>query len=319
MAESELRLDSALAIKQGGAVHGPAVVPGKPDESPLLLAITYKDDDLKMPPKPGPLKPEVVADFRRWIERGAIWPDEGTKTETAKRFDLTARKANLPWLWSKPLRPAVPDVKKSGWVRNEIDSYIAAELEKHGLSPAPDTDELTWLRRATVILTGLPPTIAEIESFQKDQSPNRREAVVDRLLASPAYGERQARHWMDLVRYAESRGHEGDYTIANAWRYRDYLIQAFNDDVPYDQFVREHLAGDLVEQPRYETKTGANLSLLGTGWAFLGEEVHSPVDIRQDETDRLDNKIDVLGKTFLGLTIACARCHDHKFDAISQK
>lgn len=319
IAESELRLDSASAIKQGGAVHGPAIVPGKPDESPLFQAITYKIEDLKMPPKPGPLKPEVVANFRRWIERGAIWPDEGTKTEINKRFDLAARKANLPWLWSKPVKPGVPNVKNTDWVRSEIDSFLLAELEKKDIKPAPDADELAWLRRATVILTGLPPTIAEIESFQNDQSAGRRSAVIDRLLASPAFGERQARHWMDLVRYAESRGHEGDYTIANAWRYRDYLIQAFNDDVPYDQFVREHLAGDLLEHPRYEAKTGANLSLLGTGWAFLGEEVHSPVDIRQDETDRLDNKIDVLGKTFLGLTIACARCHDHKFDAISQK
>ncbi len=319
IAESELRLDSASALKQGGALHGPAVVPGKPDESPLFQAINYKTEDLKMPPKPGPLKPEVVADFRRWIEHGAVWPEDGSKSETTKRFDLATRKANLPWLWSKPLKPGVPKLNSNDSVRNEIDSFLLAELEKNHIRPAPDTDELAWLRRASIVLTGLPPTVSEIESFQKDQSPDRRSAVIDRLLASPAYGERQTRHWMDLVRYAESRGHEGDYNIANAWRYRDYLIQAFNDDVPYDQFVREHLAGDLLEQPRYDPKSGANLSLPGTGWAFLGEEVHSPVDIRQDETDRLDNKIDVLGKTFLGLTIACARCHDHKFDAISQK
>jgi hypothetical protein len=283
-----------------------------------LTAITYKDDDLKMPPKPGPLAAGVVADFRRWIERGAVWPEETGKTETAKRFDLAARKANLPWLWASPVKPPVPSVKNSGWPRNEIDHFLLSAIEKKNLKPAADAADLAWLRRATMILTGLPPTIAEIEAYQKDTS-DRRETVVDRLLASPAYGERQARRWMDLVRYAESRGHEGDYNIANAWRYRDYLIQAFNEDVPYDQFVREHLAGDLLEQPRMDDKTGANQSLLGTGWAFLGEEVHSPVDIRQDETDRLDNKIDVLGKTFLGLTIACARCHDHKFDAISQK
>lgn len=319
ISESDLRTDSAAGLKQGGAVHGPAIVPGKPDESPLFQAITYKVEDLKMPPKPGPLKPEVVADFRRWIERGAVWPEESQKVDSIKRFDMADRKSKLPWLWKSPVKPEMPSVKKTDWATSEVDKFLLAGIEKAGLKPAPDTDEITWLRRVNFVITGLPPTTAEVAAFTAGHSPNKREVVVDRLLANPAYGERWARHWMDLVRYAESRGHEGDYNIANAWRYRDYLIQAFNDDVPYDQFVREHLAGDLVDQPRYDKKTGANLSVLGTGWPFLGEEVHSPVDIRQDETDRLDNKIDVLGKTFLGLTIACARCHDHKFDAISQK
>lgn len=319
VAESDLRLDSSAALKQGGAVYGPAVLAGKPDESPLFQAITYKDEDLQMPPKPGPLKPEVVADFRRWIERGAVWPVESGAAQTVKKFDLTERKANLPWLWSVPQKPDLPQVRAKDWPVNEIDKFLLNALENKGMKPADEASDLAWLRRATLILTGLPPTLAEVEAYQNDKSPLRREKRIDQLLASPAYGEQQARHWMDLVRYAESRGHEGDYTIANAWRYRDYLIQAFNDDVPYDQFVREHLAGDLLDQPRFDAKTGANLSVLGTGWPFLGEEVHSPVDIRQDETDRLDNKIDVLGKTFLGLTIACARCHDHKFDAISQK
>jgi len=319
IAESDLRLDSAAALKTGGAVHGPAVVPGKPDESPLYKAITYKIDDLKMPPKPGPLGPEVVADFRRWIERGAAWPAESKSADAAKKFDLADRKTRLPWIWQPPAPQPVPATRQADWVRNPVDAFILQQLEKAGLKPAADTDEITWLRRATLVLTGLPPTTAEVDAFVADQSPQKREKALDRLLASPAYGERWARHWMDLVRYAESRGHEGDYTIANAWRYRDYLIQAFNDDLPYDQFVREHLAGDLLDQPRVDPKTGANLSIQATAWPFLGEEVHSPVDIRADETDRMDNKIDVFGKTFLGLTIACARCHDHKFDAISQK
>ncbi len=319
VAESDLRLDSLAALKQGGAVYGPAVVPGKPEESPLLLAITYQDPDLKMPPKPGPLNDQVVSDFRQWIQRGAIWPESDASGQTVKRFDLAERKSLIPWLWKTPVRPQIPAVHASDWSANEIDRFVLQKLEEKGLKPASETDDLAWLRRVALILTGLPPTLEEISDYQSDLSPNRREKMIDRYLASSAYGERQARHWMDLVRYAESRGHEGDYTIANAWRYRDYLIQAFNDDVPYDQFVREQLAGDLLDQPRFDRKTGANLSVMGTGWPFLGEEVHSPVDIRQDETDRLDNKIDVLGKTFLGLTIACARCHDHKFDAISQK
>ncbi len=319
VAESDLRLDSAAALKAGGAVFGPAVVPGKPDESPLLKAIEYKDDDLKMPPKPGPLAAGVVADFRRWIERGAIWPADATAGDAVKRFDIATRKAQLPWLWKGPSKPAVPGVKQAEWPRGEIDRFLLAGMEAAGIGPAGDIGDVAWLRRASFVLTGLPPTVAEIDAFLADTAADKSARAVDRLMASPAYGERWARHWMDLVRYAESRGHEGDYTIANAWRYRDYLIRAFNADVPYDQFVREHLAGDLLDQPRLDPKTGANESVLATGWPFLGEEVHSPVDIRQDETDRIDNKIDVLGKTFLGLTIACARCHDHKFDAISQK
>ncbi len=319
VAESDLRVDSEAALKAGGAVHGPAIVPGKPDESPLFKAIEYKEEDLKMPPKPGPLSAETVADFRRWIERGAVWPADPSASGSVKRFDLATRKAQLPWLWTTPEKPAIPTVKNADWPRGDIDRFLLARLEGAGIAAVADADEVTWLRRASFVVTGLPPTIAEVDAFVADASADKRARAVDRLLASPAYGERWARHWMDLVRYAESRGHEGDYTIANAWRYRDYLIRAFNADVPYDQFVREHLAGDLLEQPRLDPKTGANESLLATGWPFLGEEVHSPVDIRQDETDRIDNKIDVLGKTFLGLTIACARCHDHKFDAISQK
>ncbi len=168
-------------------------------------------------------------------------------------------------------------------------------------------------------MTGLPPSIADIEAFLSDRSENARERVVDRLLASPRFGERWARHWMDLVRYAESRGHEGDYVIPNAYEYRDYLIRALNGDIRYDQLIREHVAGDLLSHPRKNPVEGFNESVIATGWAFLGEEIHAPVDTRQDECDRIDNRIDVFSKTFLGLTVSCARCHDHKFDAISQK
>jgi hypothetical protein len=168
------------------------------------------------------------------------------------------------------------------------------------------------------VVTGLPPSPDAMAAFLADESPTRRGNALDRMLASPGFGERWARHWLDLVRYAETRGHEDDYRIANAWHYRDYLVRAFNADVPYDRIVAEHVAGDLLE-PRTQPGNGANESVLATGWAFLGEEVHSPVDIRQDECDRMDNKLDVLTKTFLGLTVACARCHDHKFDPIRQR
>jgi len=237
----------------------------------------------------------------------------------ASDFDLEQRKARLAWIWIPPAREPTPPVARSDWPFTDVDRFVLARLEAAGLTPAAPADERTWLRRVHSALTGLPPSREAVQSFVEDTSPGKRERVVDQLLASPHYGERWARHWMDLVRYAETRGHEHDHPIANAWQYRDYLIRAFNLDLPYNQLVREHVAGDLVTPPRLDPKTGANESVLGTGWAFLGEEIHSPVDIRQDECERIDNKVDVFSKTFLGLTVSCARCHDHKFDALQTR
>ncbi|MEY3275764.1 MAG: hypothetical protein RL153_1030 [Verrucomicrobiota bacterium] len=219
-----------------------------------------------------------------------------------------------PWLWKAPARQSVPEAPGS----TDLDRFIHRRLEQEGVRPAPAADDRTWMRRASFVVTGLPPSPDAMAAFLADESPTRRGNALDRMLASPGFGERWARHWLDLVRYAETRGHEDDYRIANAWHYRDYLVRAFNADVPYDRIVAEHVAGDLLE-PRTQPGNGANESVLATGWAFLGEEVHSPVDIRQDECDRMDNKLDVLTKTFLGLTVACARCHDHKFDPIRQR
>ena len=232
-----------------------------------------------------------------------------------EEFNLEARKQRQPWLWQKPQRQVVPTVSAAPGA-GEVDRFLLAKLLAKGIRPAPAADDLTWLRRAHFAITGLPPRREELQAFLADTDSRRRERVVDSLLASPHFGERWARHWMDLMRYAESRGHEGDYIIANAWHYRDYLIRAFNADVPYDQFLLEHLAGDLLPHPRLRPGTDINESVVGTGWAFLGEENHSPVDIRQDECERIDNKVDVFSKTFLGLTVSCARCHDHKFDPI---
>jgi hypothetical protein len=234
----------------------------------------------------------------------------------AESFDLAERKERLPWIWQVPSRQPVPTPASTA-ATTDVDRFLRARLEAAGIAPAPPTDDRTWLRRVHFALIGLPPSPETVRAFLNDTSPAKRERIVDVLLQSPHFGERWARHWMDLVRYAESRGHESDFLIPNAWQYRDYLIRALNDDVPYDRFVAEHVAGDILP-PRLNPASGANESVLGTGWAFLGEEVHSPVDIRQDECERIDNKVDVLSKTFLGLTVACARCHDHKFDAISQ-
>ncbi len=314
-----LTLDSRAAILKGGDT-GPAIAPGDPEKSLLIKAVRYKDPDLRMPPKSRLADSEIAA-LTTWVKAGAPWPeDRGPKAAAGKRgFDLEKRKQSH-WAW-QPIRPpqAPPAVRDADWPRCAVDRFILAGLEAKGLRPAPEADRRTLIRRVSFDLTGLPPTPAEVEAFVNDTSPEAFAKVVDRLLASPAFGERWGRHWLDLVRYAESRGHEFDYPVPNAYQYRDYIIRAVSADVPYDQFVREHIAGDLLPQPRLHPREGFNESILGTGFWFLNEELHSPVDTRQDKADRFDNRIDVLTKTFLGLTVSCARCHDHKFDAISQK
>jgi cytochrome c553 len=311
-----LRLDSRAAILAGGD-SGPAVVPGKVNEGLLLDAVAY-GDLFQMPPS-GKLPDADLETLRQWVALGAPWPAEDAKAAGPKAsvFDLAERAKH--WAFQGLVAHDPPIVKDTSWSVSPIDHFILARLEAAGLSPALSADRATLLRRLSFDLVGLPPTPAEVQAFQADDSPQAIERVVDLLLASPHYGERWARHWLDLVRYAESRGHEFDYPIPNAYQYRDYVIRAFNRDLPYNQFVTEQVAGDLLEHPRLNPERGFNESILGTGFWFLGEEVHSPVDIRSDETDRNDNKIDVFSKTFLGLTVACARCHDHKFDAISTK
>jgi hypothetical protein len=313
-----LFLDTRSGLLKGGD-GGPVVVPGEPQKSRLVEAIRYKNVDLQMPPK-GILPEAVIADLTAWIKMGAPWPpEEGLKAAAGVgAFDLEGRR-RTHWAW-QPVRPQQPPpIKNKAWPRGPEDAFILAKLEERGLVPAPPADKRTLLRRVYFDLVGLPPTPAEVNDFLQDTSADAFEKVVDRLLASPHFGERWARHWLDLVRYAETRGHEYDYPIPNAHQYRDYVIRAFNEDVPYNHFVMEHVAGDLLEKPRLHATQGYNESILGTGFWLLGEELHSPVDTRQDQADRFDNRIDVLTKTFLGLTVACARCHDHKFDAISTK
>ncbi len=313
-----LRLDRRDGLLKGGDL-GAAVVPGKPEESILFSAITHRDADLKMPLEKPKLDDKVIDDFREWIANGAAWPEEETTEAKSESFDLASRKRELPWIWETPTKNPRPTVRQADWPRAASDSFLLSRLELAGLAPAPDAPPHIWLRRVHFALVGLPPTPTELADFLRDPSLAARERVVDRLLDSPRFGERWARHWLDLVRYAESRGHESDFIIPNAYEYRDYIVRALNADLPYDEFVREHLAGDLLPLPRRNPTTGANESIIATGWAFLGEEIHAPVDTRLDETERIDNRIDVLSKTFLGLTVSCARCHDHKFDAISQR
>jgi hypothetical protein len=313
--EGGLRLDSRAAALMGGD-GGAVIEPGKPDDSQFVEAIRYTGD-LKMPPKAKLADAEIAA-LTEWVKRGAPWPADKTGPKKVEEFDLAARKAKQ-WVF-QPVKVAhVPAVANAAWPRNEIDKFILSKLEGARLTPAAPADKRTLLRRVTFDLVGLPPTPAEIDAFLADESPQAFERVIDRLLDSPHYGERWARHWLDLVRYAETCGHEFDFELPNAFEYRDYVIRAFNADVPYNQFVIEQVAGDLLLEPRRHPTERFNESVIGTGFWYLGEATHSPVDIRADEATRADNQIEVFGKTFLAQTLSCARCHDHKFDAISTK
>jgi cytochrome c553 len=312
-----LHLDSREGALKGGET-GPALEPGAPDKSRMIEAVGYKNVDLQMPPK-DKLSDQQIADLTAWVKMGAPWGKESVATTApiAKldAFDLQKRKA-AHWAW-QPVQPQTPpSVKDTAWSHGPIDRFILAKLEEQNIHPAAPADRRTLLRRIYFDLIGLPPKPQEVDDFVNDPAPNATEKVVDRLLASPRFGERWGRHWLDLIRFSETMGHEFDFPIPNAWRYRDYVIRAFNDDVPYNQFVSEHVAGDLLDKPR-RRDNGDNESILATGFWFFGEDVQAPVDVRQHQADLMDNRIDVFGKTFAGLTIACARCHDHKFDAIA--
>ncbi len=277
-------------------------------------------------PKDRPQLPAaVIADFVRWIDLGAADPRDGPPAESPAALTghagwAATLKARKDWWSFQPVQnPPVPKVNDAAWSDHPVDRFLLAKMEERGLRPATEASRESLLRRVTFALTGLPPAPEEIEGFLGDLSPDAYERQVDRLLASPRVGERWARHWMDLVRYCESHGSQGDPELPMAWRYRDYLIRAFNDDVPYDQFVREHIAGDLLPNPRLNRAEGLNESRLGPAHLRMVEFGYIPVDALDDQVKVVDNQIDVFAKTFLGLTVSCARCHDHKFDPISQK
>ena len=312
--KGDLMLDHRAGVFKGGDT-GPAIVSGKPEQSLLIEAIEYDNVDLEMPPR-GKLSDQQIADFTEWVKRGAPWPKEAAVGPGAReQFDLAKRKAEH-WAWQPVQAGAPPKVKQADWPASPIDQFILAKLEAAGLKPAGPADKRALIRRAYFDLIGLPPTPEQVQAFVADNSPKAFEKVVDELLASPHFGERWGRHWLDLMRYAETFGHEFDFMNQEVWRYRDYVIRAFNGDVPYDRFVKEHIAGDLL-QPRYAKDGGWNESRLATAWWWLGQHCHSPVDVRAYQAEVIDNQIDVIGKAFQGMTIACARCHDHKFDAIS--
>ena len=303
-----LRLDSRAGWAKGGE-SGPAIVPGKPEDSLLIKAVRHADKDLKMPPDER-LAPAQVADLIAWIKLGAHDPRTNALLKSASAVSLeTGRKH---WAF-QPLRPAkLPTVKNATWARNDVDRFILAAIESKGLKPSPEADRRTLIRRVTVDLIGLPPSPEEVEAFVKDTSPQAWEHVVDRLLASPHYGERWGRHWLDLARYADSSGFHNDLDRPHAWRYRDYVIRSFNEDKPYARFIAEQLAGDEVPGADEET-------LVATGFCRNGPSNDDNMGNNKEQY-RLDELDDVIGTTstvFLGLTVGCARCHDHKFDPIT--
>ena len=323
-AKGGLALDWQGGLAKGGD-SGPVLVAGKPGSSRLLRVIRHEEKDLKMP-KDGPrLSPVVIGNFEKWIAMGA--PDPRTKQPT--REDIakatsweTIREQRKQWWSFQPVRLLAPPKVKGDWAQTDIDKFIQAVWEAEGLSPSSDAEPQALLRRLSFIITGLPPAPGETESFVQEARTNSRAAVesaIERLLASPHFGERWARHWMDWVRYAESLGSEGDPGIPHANQYRNYLIRALNEDVPYDQLLREHIAGDLLARPRLNEKLGLNESAIGPAHYRFVLQGFAPTDALDELVRTTENQIDVVSKAFLGLTVSCARCHNHKFDPISQE
>ncbi len=315
-AKGGLRLDTRQLTHIGGS-SGPAIVPGDLQESLLYNAITH--EDFVMPPK-RKLPPEVIEDFRVWIEMGAPDPRETKVTEikpTITDEDIENAKANF-WAYQKPVQPQPPEVDNRSWVQTDIDRFVLAELEKSGLTPAGDAEAYKVLRRLCFDLVGLPPNPQQIEYFTKKWRESPEDAVafvVDRLLEKDQFGERWGRHWLDVARYAESTGREVNMTFPHAWRYRDYVIDSFNQDKPFDRFVQEQIAGDLLP---VKTDEQWSQNLIATGFLAMGPKNVNEQNNVQFRADLVDEQIDSTTRVFLGTSVACARCHDHKFDAIPQ-
>ncbi len=304
-----LAVDTKQALLHGGD-SGASIVPGNPDRSLLIQAIRWEDDDLKMPPKEK-LSDEQIADLEKWVRMGAPDPREGAAPLARTEIDL--EKAREFWAYQLPKAVEPPKSNNAAWARTDIDRFVAAGLAAKGLKPVADADKQTLIRRAYFDLIGLPPKPGEVEAFLKDDSPRAFEKVVDRLLASERFGERWGRHWLDVARYAESSGKEANFTYPHAWRYRDYVIDSFNADKPFDRFLQEQIAGDLLSAKSVEEKRE---QLVATGFLALGAKSLNEQNPRQFAMDLADEQIDTLSRSILGTTIACARCHDHKFDPI---
>jgi hypothetical protein len=326
-ARSGFRLLSRDLVLTGGD-YGPGAVPGKPEESLIIEAVEYLGD-LQMPPE-GKLSDGEIARLKKWVAIGLPWPthDEpanaSTKSALTKSEDTAIGQQELWWSFRPVQRPDVPSVKNAAWPRSDIDRFILAELEAHGITPAEPAERRTLIRRATFDLTGLPPRTEEIEAFLNDESPEAFAKVVDHLLASTAYGERWARHWLDIARYADSiqggnkeEGQSEKFELYEAYKYRDWVVTSLNRDLPFDQFIVHQIAGDLLPKPDGEEVNSDGL--IATGFLANGAWDYAEGDKKKVVADIVDDQIDVVGKGFLGLTLSCARCHDHKFDPITHE
>jgi hypothetical protein len=328
--KGDLYADSREGLLKGGET-GPAIVPGDPDKSLLIKAVRYTDRDFQMPPKNKKLSERQIADLTRWVKSGAPWPMESAAASPAARSAQEITEKDRSWWSFQPIRrPQKSESVSSRSVISKrhgrstdspntdslisdysIDELIRSELAAKGLKPNPPATRRELIRRAYFDLIGLSPTPGEIAAFEKDRSPDAWGQLIDRLLALPQYGERWGRHWLDVVRFAQSNGYERDGEKPEAWRYRDYVVKAFNEDKPYDRFVREQIAGDELEPVTFD-------SIVATGFQRLGVWDDEPDDKRMAEFDELDDVLSTTGTAFLGLTIGCARCHEHKFDPIPQ-
>jgi hypothetical protein len=299
-----LRVDSRDALLTGGE-SGPAIMPGKPEESRLIRAIQRDEDVSAMPPdKDKALRPDQVASFVAWVKAGAVWPANTARLKVDKHWAF------------QPIRDVlVPEIHDTARTKDSIDYFISVKREAAHESLAPPADKRTLIRRATLDLTGLPPTPDEVRAFENDNLQSAFETVVDRLLTSPHYGEHWGRRWLDLVRYADTAGENSDHPLPHAWRYRNWVIKAFNDNKPFDEFLREQIAGDLfADEGPVENYADR---VVATGYLAIARRFGHDID--KDMHLTLEDTIDTLGKSVLGLTIACARCHDHKFDPISDR
>ena len=317
--KGELLLDSRDGLLKGGE-SGAAIVPGEPDASLLLEAIRH--ESYEMPPDEK-LPDAVIDDFEQWIADGAFDPRDAPPDADSIASELWERlyAERTNWWSYQPVDvPQVPDVAASGWPAGPIDRFILARLEADGLAPAPRADPGSLYRRLSFVLTGLPPDRAGLADAETEDSSASWERQVDRLLGSPRFGERMARHWMDVVRYTDTYGYEWDVPAKGAWRYRDYLVRAFNDDVPFDRLIREQIAGDLLPDPRLDSYEQINEALIGPMFYMMGEKRHGDSAMFNGiHQEMLDNKIDAFSKAFQATTVSCARCHDHKLDPVSQK
>jgi mono/diheme cytochrome c family protein len=313
-ANGKLRLDTKAGMLKGG-VSGPAIVPGKAKDSLLIKAIRHEHEDpaLKMPTKAAKLSDAVIADFEKWINAGAIDPRDGKQIAVADATDW--KKAREFWSFRPPTMPELPKVQNTSWPKTSIDRFVLAKMEAEKLTPVRPATRRELIRRATFDLTGLPPTPDEVEAFVKDDSANAFDKVVDRLLASPHYGERWGRYWLDVARYAEDQAHTFAVTPnTNAYLYRDWVVNSLNEDMPYDRFVKLQIAADMIEKDGpARVKNLPALGLFG-----LGAQYYKNTDAAKAAADELDDRVDTLTRGFMGLTVSCARCHDHKFDPIPQ-